>query len=191
MDRFIIPGIAETIDARKRKYDDYLLKAERVNKKALASLRRYEETLAAAKAEAAAQIKKNEDELKNMIAEREEDINRQLKEKIAESEAQLLKDKEAAMSKIEEISQAAAYAVIQKLGLESSRGLHLLPEERKRADEECNAVLNGSLARLLPAVNLLPSGKFTRILENIFEKGLPEMQREILFLHIKKEKRHD
>ena len=36
MDRFIIPGIAETIDARKRKYDDYLLKAERVNKKALA-----------------------------------------------------------------------------------------------------------------------------------------------------------
>ena len=45
--------------------------------------------------------------------------------------------------------------------------------------------------RLLPAVNLLPSGKFTRILENIFEKGLPEMQREILFLHIKKEKRHD
>ena len=191
MDRFIIPGIAETIDARKRKYDDYLLKAERVNKKALASLRRYEETLAAAKAEAASQIKKNEDELKNMIAEREEDINRQLKEKIVESEAQLLKDKEAAMSKIEEISQAAAYAVIQKLGLESSRGLHLLPEERKRADEECNAVLNGSLARLLPAVNLLPSGKFTRILENIFEKGLPEMQREILFLHIKKEKRHD
>ena len=80
---------------------------------------------------------------------------------------------------------------IQKLGLESSRGLHLLPEERKRADEECNAILNGSLARLLPAVNLLPSGKFTRILENIFEKGLPEMQREILFLHIKKEKRHD
>ena len=80
---------------------------------------------------------------------------------------------------------------IQKLGLESSRGLHLLPEERKRADEECNAVLNGSLARLLPAVNLLPSGKFTRILENIFEKGLSEVQREILFLHIKKEKRHD
>lgn len=36
-----------------------------------------------------------------------------------ESEAQLLKDKEAAMSKIEEISQAAAYAVIQKLGLET------------------------------------------------------------------------
>ena len=58
-----------------------------------------------------------------------------------------------------------------KAGTGSSRGLHLLPEERKRADEECNAVLNGSLARLLPAVNLLPSGKFTRILENIFEKG--------------------
>ncbi len=131
MDRFIIPGIAETIDARKRKYDDYLLKAERVNKKALASLRRYEETLAAAKAEAASQIKKNEDELKNMIAEREEDINRQLKEKIAESEAQLLKDKEAAMSKIEEISQAAAYAVIQKLGLET-----VTAEDIRNAHEE-------------------------------------------------------
>lgn len=91
----------------------------------------------------------------------------------------------------EDLLQFKFNPFIQKLGLESSRGLCLSPEERKKADEECNAVLNASLARLLPAANLLPSGKFTRILENIFEKGLPEMQREILFLHIKKEKRHD
>ena len=119
MDRFIVPGIAEMIDARKRKYDDCLLKAERVNKKALASLQRYEETLAAAKAEAIAQIKKNENEFEKIVAERLKDINQQLSEKIAASEEQLTKDKETAMSKIEEISQAAAYAVVKKLGLET------------------------------------------------------------------------
>ena len=40
-----------------------------------------------------------------------------------------------------------------------------------------------------PAVNLLPEGEFTGIIENILNLGLPEMQREILFLHIK-EKKH-
>ena len=34
MDRFIIPRIADMVEARKRKYDDYILKAEQITKKA-------------------------------------------------------------------------------------------------------------------------------------------------------------
>ena len=56
MDHVIIPKISDTIEARKRKYDDYIIKAEEINKKALATLERYESTLAAAKSKASEQI---------------------------------------------------------------------------------------------------------------------------------------
>ena len=59
---------------------------------------------------------------------------------------------------------------IEKLGLSGFLGSELSKEQRTTADRECNAVLNQTMARLLP-------------------KGLPEIQREILFLHVKEKKR--
>ena len=76
MDHIIIPKISETIEARKRKYDDYIMKAEEINKKALATLERYEETLTAAKLQATEQIKANEEDLQKMIEKREEEIKK-------------------------------------------------------------------------------------------------------------------
>ena len=78
---------------------------------------------------------------------------------------------------------------VEKLGLAPYAGGALPEAQRDAADRECNAVLNGSLAMVVPAANLLPQGQFTGILENILHKGLPEMQREILFLHIKRTSR--
>lgn len=40
-------------------------------------------------------------------------------------------------------------------------------------------------------LNLLDLGPFTPILENVVHKGLPELQREILFLHIKEKPRRE
>lgn len=77
---------------------------------------------------------------------------------------------------------------IEKLGLSECLGKELTKEQRDAADNECNAVLNGSMARLLPAANLLPEGQFSGIIGNVLRKGLPEMQREILFLHVKEKK---
>ena len=119
MDHIIIPKISETIEARKRKYDDFIMKAEEINKKALATLERYEETLAAAKIKATEQIKANEEELRKMIEEREDEINQQLKSKIAEHEEKLVKDKAVTMSKIEELSEIAAAAIIKQLDLKT------------------------------------------------------------------------
>ena len=95
------------------------MKAEEINKKALATLERYEETLAAAKSKASEQIKANEDSLRKMIDEREEEINQQLKAKIAEHEEKLVKDKAATMSKIEELSEIAAATIIKQLDLKT------------------------------------------------------------------------
>ncbi len=117
MDKFIIPRIADTIEARKRKYDDFIMKAEEVNKKALDALRRYEETLAAAKVGADEQIQRNEAELKQIVAGKEEEINAQLKKKIAESEEKLRIEKGETMQKIKELSETAAFEIVRQLDL--------------------------------------------------------------------------
>lgn len=80
---------------------------------------------------------------------------------------------------------------IQKLELSDFLGGELSKEQRDNADRECNAVLNQTMARLLPASNLLPMGQFSGIIDNVLQKGLPEIQREILFLHVKEKKRRE
>lgn len=67
----------------------------------------------------------------------------------------------------------------------------LTEDERKRADEFCNAALNRTAAQMALPLNLLDLGPFTPILENVVHKGLPELQREILFLHIKEKPRRE
>ncbi len=120
MDRFIVPRIADMVEARKRKYDDYILKAEQMNKKALASLQHYEDAIAAAKTNATEQIKQSENELKVMIAEKEKAINLELKKTITANEAKLDRDKAESIAKIEEISKIVAQSLALRLGLDIS-----------------------------------------------------------------------
>ena len=104
MDKIIVPQISEMIEARKRKYDDLILKADEMNKKALASLESYDERLAAAKSKAIDQINKNEQELKALIAEKEREIDERLNQKIIESEEILAKEKEDVLNRVLDIS---------------------------------------------------------------------------------------
>ena len=60
---------------------------------------------------------------------------------------------------------------------------------RKAADEAMNQALNATAAQMLLAFQLVDLRNFGPILENVVEKGLPELQREILFLHIREKKK--
>lgn len=117
MDRFIVPKIRDSIEQRKRKYDEIILKAEQFNLKAKKSLAKYEEKISAAKINMSEQIKEHEEELKNIIKEKELEIDIKLKEKIKTSEENLKKEKKETLSKIEEISEQAAMAIINNLEL--------------------------------------------------------------------------
>lgn len=119
MDKFIIPRISETIEDRKRKYNDFIYKAEEINKKALASLKNYEEALAVAKKKALEENIKNEEELKAFIKQEENAISERLKQKVAENEQRLFSEKKETMKKIEELSETAAYNILQKLDIKS------------------------------------------------------------------------
>lgn len=65
-----------------------------------------------------------------------------------------------------------------------------LPEERqKEFDEESNYILNNNVSRIISALNLLELNRYRGIVSNIIEKGLPQIQKEILFLHIREKER--
>ena len=94
---------------------------------------------------------------------------------------------DAADDLAEDLREGAFNPFIPRLGL--SGKTELSQEERKAADEACNQALNATAAQMLLAFNLLDLRDFGPILENVVTKGLPEIQREILFLHIREKKK--
>jgi len=119
MAKIIVPKIEEMVELRKRKYNDYILKAEEINKKALSVIKRYEEAIAVAKAGAGEQIAQNEKELDKFIARTKEDIDNQLKQKIEENEKILEKEKADTLKKIDVLSQGVADMIVKKLEIQS------------------------------------------------------------------------
>ena len=81
------------------------------------------------------------------------------------------------------------FEIIRRLGLEGKR--ELAPEERQAAETACNEALNATAAQAALAANLLELENFGPIVRNVAEKGLAEIQREILFLHVKEKPRRE
>lgn len=113
---FITPKIADVLEQRKRKIDDYIRKAEKLNQQAKASLEKYEQTLNAAKAKAAADIAANQKESAAFLAEESRLLNERLNKQIADSEFKLAKEKKETMQQIQNLSQNLAFDIVQKLG---------------------------------------------------------------------------
>ena len=76
---------------------------------------------------------------------------------------------------------------LSRLGLTGKK--ELTEPERRQADEACNAALNATAAQMVLPLNLIEMENFGPIIENVVKKGLPEIQREILFLHIRDRKK--
>ncbi|WP_304583799.1 DUF5685 family protein [Acutalibacter muris] len=96
---------------------------------------------------------------------------------------------DAADDLAEDMRRGSFNPFIKRLGLEGRR--ELSQEERGAADKACNEALNATAARLVLAVNLIDLGAFGPIIENVAQKGLGEVQREILFLHVKEKPRRE
>lgn len=94
---------------------------------------------------------------------------------------------DAADDLLDDLKEGAFNPFIPRLGL--SGKTELAPQERKAADQACNQTLNATAAQMLLAFNLVELRNFGPILENVVTKGLPEIQREILFLHIREKRR--
>lgn len=119
MTKFIIPPIAETIENRKRKYNDLIQKAEDINQKAQLSLQQYEKMLATARLEANAQIKVAEEELSILLSQNEQEKKQELEQKMNMQEAILSAQREKMLKQVDNLSSDLAYMIVQKLKLPS------------------------------------------------------------------------
>ncbi|MBQ4257418.1 MAG: hypothetical protein II713_00270 [Clostridia bacterium] len=77
----------------------------------------------------------------------------------------------------EDLSQGSFNPFIREFSLTREQ----FGEKRREICVRCNEVLNFSISPILSALTLLPNHSFSPILDNILGKGLPEMQRKILF----------
>ena len=83
----IIPKIEEVMEQRRRKIDDFVQKAEKINKQALQSLNKYEKALQKAKNEADILLEQNKIALQESVSKKHTELEDMLNKKIAVAES--------------------------------------------------------------------------------------------------------
>jgi len=113
---FVMPKIADTIEQRKRKINEYINKAEKLNQQAKNSLSRYDSALEKARAVAGEEVANGKKELQSYLHDSETKLSAELNQKIADNEFVLAKEKRSTMQQIEVMAQDLAFEIVQKLG---------------------------------------------------------------------------
>ena len=113
---FVTPKIADVVEQRKRKINEYIKKADNLNSQAKLALDNYNETLAQAEKKAEQEIAKEQNELKEYLKNTENKMSAELNKKIADNEFILAKEKKNTLLQIESIAEDLAFDVVQKLG---------------------------------------------------------------------------
>ena len=129
----VTPKLADVIEQRKRKINDYVEKAEQLNRQAQNSLLKYQQTLAEAQAQAQKQLDIGRAELKAKLDAKAAKMTKEINQKIADSELDLATEKQETLQQIEAISQDLAYHIVQKLGFNniSKKDIALIALEEK------------------------------------------------------------
>lgn len=118
MSKFIVPRIAEILNQRQRKIDDYLHKSYQIRQQAEESLDKYHRALNDATAKANESLAKTKEELNELINREQTTLNSKLQKKIAKGEAEIAKSKEEALAQVKEMTQDLAKVVVAKIGLD-------------------------------------------------------------------------
>ena len=113
---FITPKLSDIIEQRKRKINDYVQKADKLNMQAKEALDRYNTSLAQAEEIAEKEMQKGKDELKAYLSDAENKMTASINRKIADNEFLLAKEKKNTLQQIENISEDLAFEIVKKLG---------------------------------------------------------------------------
>lgn len=134
MSKFIIPRIADIMEQRQRKIDGYLNKAHTVKIHAEEALKRYQDALAEATANANKALAETQDELNLYMQKKQDDLAQKLNKKIKEGEAEIHKSKEEALAKVKDMSEDLALDIVKKIGL-----TNITPKDIKEAAKTIKA----------------------------------------------------
>ena len=99
------------------KYDDLIIKAKKVNQKAKASLKKYEEAITAAQKNAMEKIKQNEEELKITISTKQQEVEKRIDQTIKEKQEYLEKELNNTLSNLDSLAELTALKVLQRLDI--------------------------------------------------------------------------
>ena len=135
MSKIIIPKIAEMINLRQEKIDDYLEKAADIKGKAEQAIDKYQEALRSATEEANQSLLKTQQELKGMIERRQADLAEELKRQISDGERKIQASKEKVMKQVQEMAGDLALDVVKKLGFTNIKPEDLLNAVKKAGKE--------------------------------------------------------
>ena len=117
MANFIVPKIADIINQRQRKIDDFLNAAGEFKHTAEETIQKYERALEKSNAKAAEAVRKAEEKLQQKIDEQSEENRKQLQALKDENAQKIAENKKDTMAKIEEISILLATQITAKMGL--------------------------------------------------------------------------
>jgi F-type H+-transporting ATPase subunit b len=110
-----LPRVSAAIDARRARLDDDLARAAQLKSEAQAVLAAYEQSLAAARAQAQAAMKETTDGLAAEAAERLRQLSQSLAEHTAAAEREIAAAKERAILEMHGIAIEVARSVTEKL----------------------------------------------------------------------------
>lgn len=113
---FITPKIADVLEQRKRKINEYIKKADKLNTQAKETADKYTLTLEQAQKRAEQKAADERAALKDYLSDTENKMTEQLNKKIAGNEFTLAKEKKNTLLKMEDIAEDLAFEIVQKLG---------------------------------------------------------------------------
>jgi len=118
MSFFIVPKIAAILEERRRKIDDYVTKAESINKKALNTLEKYEEAILKAKDEAEEKVCREKEKLQAEAEIKKAEINQTLSEEIIRNEKEMQVERAKTLQAVDKVSLEIADLILNKFGVE-------------------------------------------------------------------------
>ncbi len=118
MSKIFIPKISDILEQRQRKIDDYLVKANQLKEQAEESLKKYQEALAKATAEANLSIESTRKEMNEYIAKKQNDLSDKLSKRLEEGENKINEAHKKAVNDVKNMAQNLALDVAAKIGVE-------------------------------------------------------------------------
>jgi len=117
--RVSVPRISDALEARQKRIDDHLGRAEELKKEAEAALQAYESALAEARGEAQSSIMEANAKLLAETQAREAELADAMKKRVAESEANITAAMEEAIGNIRGVAAEVAQSAVERLGGEA------------------------------------------------------------------------
>lgn len=117
MANFIVPRIADILNRRQNKIDEYLDKAVETKRRAEESLSKYNEALSAATREANAALEQTKKELEAEISSKQNQLAQRLRKKVSDGEAKINQSKAETLDKVRDISAELAAEIVKKIGV--------------------------------------------------------------------------